>query len=105
MGWMSRHALLFLLEEHKKDNGGTDNGGGAAAAADYRFVEQASRPPFFLVILANEQILSACVSCVIQKFTLSLGFLLFCSSSRIVFLRMPSFLKGTKATPSMETRI
>lgn len=99
MGWMSRHALLFLLEEHKKDNGG------GAAAADYRFVEQASRPPFFLVILANEQILSACVSCVIQKFTLSLGFLLFCSSSRIVFLRMPSFLKGTKATPSMETRI
>lgn len=98
MGWMSRHALLFLLEEHKKDNGG-------GAAADYRFVEQASRPPFFLVILANEQILSACVSCVIQKFTLSLGFLLFCSSSRIVFLRMPSFLKGTKATPSMETRI
>lgn len=64
MGWMSRHALVFILEEHKKDNGGRDNGGGAA---DYRFVEQASRPPFFLVILANEQILSACVSCVIQK--------------------------------------
>lgn len=38
MGWMSRHALLFLPEEHKKDNGG-------GAAADYRFVEQASRPP------------------------------------------------------------